>query len=566
MLLGGSYRQTAKSAGRYKEKLLDLKSILRGVPLFHNLNDEDLDLLASKLRKEDYPKGTTLFQKGDVGDTMYIVESGQLTVLGGNGDEPIALMGPGNFVGDIALLLPEPRTATVKVSIDARLWLLGQKDFDQLIDTRPALALEMLRELSRRLVTTTRKTRKKPARRITALFGSQQGPELAAAIQTYLQAPVALLPLPGSKITPPPHPNASVTHLSEQTFTEATLAESLSRQIEVFKHIVIALPLQATPLARKAVDLCDTIISVKASPPWLTDGDAKQKLWRIPADTGTAIRRIARKLTNRVVGLAMSSGGARGLAHVGVLKVLKEEDIPIDMVAGSSAGALFGALFAAGWPIEKMESYIDFLKTLTHFSNWDFNIPPRTGIVKGKKARDKFLAKPLNYATFEEMQLPLYIIAGDILTGDEVVFDSGSVADAIRASASIPILGDPWYHQGHYLIDGGVVNPLPASVLRDRGADIIIGSNVVQPLKESYSGPLDKMPSVWHSIFNIISAMEAELITKQFPLIDVLIHHGVSAKHTLDFEHVGDLIRGGEEAARKMLPAIKNAILNPPAD
>ncbi len=545
---------------------MDLKSILRGVPLFNNLNDEDLTLLASKLRKEDYPKGTTLFKKGDVGDTMYIVESGQLTVIGDAGDEPIALMGPGNFVGDIALLLPEPRTATVEVSIDARLWLLGQKDFDQLIDTRPALALEMLRELSRRLVTTTRKTRKKPARRITALFGSQRGPKLAAALHTCLQTPVALLPLPGSKLTPLPHPNAGVIHLSKQTFTETTLAESLSHQIEVFKHIVITLPQQATPLARKAVDLCDTVVSVGAPPPWLASDELQQKLWRIPADTEAALQRLARRLTNRVVGLAMSSGGTRGLAHVGVLKVLKEEAIPIDMVAGSSAGALFGAFFAAGWPIEKMEAYIELLKTLTHFSNWDFNIPPRTGIVKGKKARDKFLAKPLNNATFEEMQLPLYIIAGDILTGDEVIFDSGSVADAIRASASIPILGDPWYHQGHYLIDGGVVNPLPASVLRDRGADIIIGSNVVQPLRESYSGPLDKMPSIWHSIFNIISAMEAELITKQFPLIDVLIHHGVSAKHTLDFEHVGDLIRGGEEAARKMLPAIKDAILNPPAD
>ncbi|HHJ06010.1 MAG TPA: cyclic nucleotide-binding domain-containing protein, partial [Anaerolineae bacterium] len=325
---------------------MDLKSILRGVPLFNNLNDEDLTLLASKLRKEDYPKGTTLFKKGDVGDTMYIVESGQLTVIGDAGDEPIALMGPGNFVGDIALLLPEPRTATVEVSIDARLWLLGQKDFDQLIDTRPALALEMLRELSRRLVTTTRKTRKKPARRITALFGSQRGPKLAAALHTCLQTPVALLPLPGSKLTPLPHPNAGVIHLSKQTFTETTLAESLSHQIEVFKHIVITLPQQATPLARKAVDLCDTIISVGAPPPWLASDELQQKLWRIPADTDAALQRLARRLTNRVVGLAMSSGGTRGLAHVGVLKVLKEEAIPIDMVAGSSAGALFGAFFA----------------------------------------------------------------------------------------------------------------------------------------------------------------------------------------------------------------------------
>jgi NTE family protein len=160
----------------------------------------------------------------------------------------------------------------------------------------------------------------------------------------------------------------------------------------------------------------------------------------------------------------------------------------------------------------------------------------------------------------------MYVVAADILSGDEVIFDSGSVADAVRASMSVPVLVNPWYHQGRYLVDGGIVNPLPASVLRDRGADIVIASSVIQPLRDSYSGRMDQMPHVFQIIFNIFSAMEAEVIKKQLPLIDVLIHHNVAAKHTLDFEHANELVRLGEECALQMLPAIKKAIESSPDD
>jgi NTE family protein len=270
-------------------------------------------------------------------------------------------------------------------------------------------------------------------------------------------------------------------------------------------------------------------------------------------------------LTNRTVGLALSSGGARGLAHIGAIKVLRAEQIPIDMIAGSSAGALFGALYAAGWSDQQILAYIQDLQSLTKLENWDFNLPPLTGIVKGRRAHRKFLVEPLHAITFEELSVPLFIVAADILTGAEVVFDSGSVADAIRASVSIPVLPDPWHYQGHFLVDGGLVNPLPANVLRDRGADIVIGSSVVQPLRDSYSGSKDSRPNMLQTISNIFASMEAEIIKEQLPLIDVLIHHNVAARHTFDFEQAGALIRSGEEAAYHMLPLIRQFLEAPQA-
>ncbi|MFQ5578041.1 MAG: patatin-like phospholipase family protein [Anaerolineae bacterium] len=538
------------------------KNILKNIPLFKNLDDEDLELIATRLRRESHPKGTIIFKEGDEGDTIYLVESGQLAVVGQDAREAIAFLGPGSFVGEISLLLAEPRTATLQVTIDAQLWALNKVDFDALINTRPSIAREMLQEIGRRLVTTTRRRRRLIVRRVTALWGDE-GLALAQVMFRQLKAPVGVLPLPGARLNGQANDSPGVILLDNQELTEASLAEGLSYQVEVFKHVILLLPDTPGSLAAKAINLADTVVSVGASPDWLTAGAGKKDFWTTSLSTAD-LYRMARRLTNRTVGLALSSGGTRGLVHVGVLKVFMEEDIPVDLIAGTSGGALFGALYAAGWSYQKILDYIQELKTLTRLENWDLSLPLRGGIVKGRKARDKFLAEPLNFCTFDDLKLPMFIVAADILTGEEVIFNSGVVADAIRASASIPILGQPWHYQNHYFVDGGIVNPLPANVLRNHGADIVIGSSVIQSLAQSFSGPRDKMPTIWQTIFNIFSAMEAEVVKKQLPLIDLLIQHNVSARSTLDFERVDELIASGEHAARQMVPQIKRLIETPP--
>jgi NTE family protein len=544
---------------------LSPKDILRGIPLFKNLNNNDLELIAGRLHRESYPKGTVVFKEGDQGDTMYLVESGQVIVLGQETREAIAFLGPGSFVGEISLLLAQPRTANLEVAIDAQLWALNKQDFDDLITSRPAMAMEMMRELSKRLVTTTQRKRRQLTRRITALVGGHKALTLAKALRTQLKSPVGVLPLPNAGLAEAGDVTISggLMFLGHEDWTEASLAESLSYQVEVFKHILLVLPDQPDSLARKAIDLADTVVSIGPPPPWLADDKDKKDVW-VSTGSDEDLLRVARRLINRTIGLALSSGGSRGLAHIGVIKVLREENIPVDMVAGTSAGAWFGAFFACGWTWERFQRFTEEIKTFNRFRNWDFNLPPRSALLKGRLARDRIIDKSVEGRRFEDLKTPLYIVAADILTGDEVVFDSGPLADAIRASLSLPVLVDPWQHQGRFLVDGGILNPLPASVLRERGADIVIASSVIQPLRDAYSGRMDQMPNILEIIFNIYSVMEAEVVEKQLPLIDVLIHHPVSAKHSLDFEHVTDLVRLGEESARKMLPAIKEVIETPP--
>ena len=544
--------------------------ILRSIPLFKNLSNDDLKLLATRLNKVSYNKGQTVFEEDEVGDTMYLVESGQVAVVGRQAGD-IAHLGPGSFVGEISLLLAQPRTASLQVMIDAELWALNKKDFEELLTTRPTIGLEMMREISQRLVSTTRGKRPLVNRQITALIHTADakivpewsGVDLAQALHEQLDGPIGLLPLPGIHPKPEADLKTGVMILDNDHLDEAYLARSLSHQIEAFKHIIMLVPDRSSALHVKAIDLADTVVTIGKPSPWLASCTPKQGVW-LTRGLKNEVGRIARRLTNRTVGLALSSGGSRGLAHLGVLKVMMEENIPIDLVAGTSAGALFGTFFAAGWSWARFEALIEEMKTVNRFTNWDFNIPPRTGVLKGRKARDKIIHRWTEGQNFEDLKIPHHMIAADILTGEEIVFDSGSLADAIRASLSIPVLVDPWHFNGRYFVDGGIVNPLPANVLRDRGADIVIGSSVIQPLRESYGGRRDQMPSIFQVVFNIFSSMEAEVIKKQLPLIDVLIHHKVSAKNSLDFENVNALVETGEEAARLMLPAIKEIIAKPP--
>lgn len=535
------------------------KVILKTIPLFRNLENDDLDLVANYLHKESYSKGTIVFRKGDVGDSMYLVESGQVAVVGEDGRETIAFMGPGSFVGEISLLLAQPRTANLQVMLDAQLWVLSKEEFDELVTTRPTIAVEMMRELSKRLVVTTQRKKKltRP-RRITAVFGVQ-GLELAQAIHAQLKSPVAVLPLPEAQAALDLPLNRGVMLVGGSDLSEATLAERLSYQIEVFKHVVILLSQQRDPLTAKAIDLADTIVSIGRAPAWFRFTGKKSDFW-VTGDSPAELERLARRLINRTVGLALSSGGSRGLAHVGVLKVLIEEEIPIDMIAGTSAGALFGALYALGWGIEQLTAFTKELKSATKLANWDFNFPPRTALVKGKIARDKLIANWVEHKNFEDTQTPIFMVAADAYTGEEIVFDSGPLADAIRASLSIPVVTEPWFYQGRYLLDGGIVNPLPASVLRERGADIVIGSSVIQPMGQSYKSDTHKMPSIMQTVSNMFSAMEAEVVGKQLPLIDVLIQHNVATGHALDFDQATALIEVGEESARQMLPEIEAVI------
>ena len=172
------------------------------------------------------------------------------------------------------------------------------------------------------------------------------------------------------------------------------------------------------------------------------------------------------------LGLALGGGGARGLAHIGVIKALKELNVPIHFVTGTSIGAIIGGAFAAGI-LEKAEKWVSV-------PNWkklpklflDFHLTKKA-LIRGDKI-EKFFREMIAAETFDELDLPFAAVATDLMTGEEIVLREGDVHTAIRASMSIPGVFCPVERDGKVLVDGGLVNPLPIDACRELGADKVI--------------------------------------------------------------------------------------------
>ncbi|HHA18221.1 MAG TPA: patatin [Methylophaga sp.] len=171
------------------------------------------------------------------------------------------------------------------------------------------------------------------------------------------------------------------------------------------------------------------------------------------------------------IGLALGSGSARGLAHIGVIRALEEAGIKIDCVAGTSIGALIGSVYASG-KLEDLEKvYLDYdWKKIAYFFDIVF---PKSGLIDGNKVAD-FVREYVHAETIEHLALPFKAVATDIGSGEEITMDKGDVIEAVRASISVPGIFTPVRRNGRVLVDGGLINPVPVSTTRSMGAKLVI--------------------------------------------------------------------------------------------
>jgi NTE family protein len=178
-------------------------------------------------------------------------------------------------------------------------------------------------------------------------------------------------------------------------------------------------------------------------------------------------------------------------------------------------------------------------------------------LFKGRRLRALF-EKWAGGVTLEESEIPVWLVAADVITGGEVVLHDGSLADAMRASMSVPGAFDPWRIGRHVLIDGAVVNPLPVQLLRDIGAGVILASNVAGQATELVVGK--KLPAFMQIIGRMLNTMEREVIRSQIPIADIVIRPVVSAASTFDFSQSDKMIEAGVAAARERLPDIASVL------
>ena len=288
--------------------------------------------------------------------------------------------------------------------------------------------------------------------------------------------------------------------------------------------------------------------------------------------------------------LVLGGGGARGAAHVGVLRVLQQLHVPIDCIVGTSMGAIVGGLYASGMPVSQLEA--DLKNPLiqaamadkvqrqnveyrqkqedsrysftTEFGIRDGKLVVPQGFVTSHNARRILSALTLRTqpaTDFDKLPIPFRAVATDIGTGQPVVLDHGDLAEAIRASMSVPGLYSPVHYQGHYLVDGGLTDNMPIDVARQMGADVVIAVNVATPLVKREQ--LRSVVDISVQVLNLLTNQNVNAALKTLKPQDVLVTPDLGGIAATDFNKMGEAIERGERAAEAVVGKLETLAVAP---
>lgn len=258
------------------------------------------------------------------------------------------------------------------------------------------------------------------------------------------------------------------------------------------------------------------------------------------------------KVDRKTVGLALGSGGARGLAHIGVIKALEKHNIPIDYIAGSSSGALVGGLYAATFNVPYLEEIVGSAS----WQHFVFLADPNfgSGVVAGNKLKS-FIEEHVGDTTFDELGIPLVVMTTDLRTGESVQINKGGVADAIRASISLPFVFNPLERESQLLLDGGLTEPVPVQAVREMGADIVIAVNL--DAQNVSLGLQDDTPGLYTTTIRSLDILRHHLAQENVKDADIVLVPDTGRVAWYEFIENGELIQAGEVAVEEHLDEIR---------
>ena len=473
-----------------------IATLLARSPRFRGVGATLMRRVVERAALVPYPAGTKVFDEGDEAQALYIIVSGEVTFRKREGMEERALstVHVGECFGEIAVINGAPRSASAIAQTDTVLLVLGKRSFAALSRNFPtfrsaihAISSERI-EADRRgaalpslvwIVSDTALPAAKVAtylsEHLDAAYGEQSLTVAAADCNTAGNVERAVE-------TRGPRFVFLAGPLSPQVF------QQLGERIATVIHLTLEggrplpYPVFHETLVRRVELTSEGLASsgdVRYRPGTLRLrvgrlDRASDHLDGLDPVTRTAMGRLARSFTHRMVGVALGGGGAWGFAHVPLMKRLASMGIPIDIVSGTSAGSVTGAMFASQG-LDGLDRIVrERRRVALHMASCPVS----------SRALGMYLARVIPERSIEDLPLPFYPVAIDIETGSERVFRRGSIADSVRASCSFPGVFGPAVFEGRRYVDGCLRNNVPAACLVDEGADFIVASNIIPPLAQ----------------------------------------------------------------------------------
>jgi Predicted esterase of the alpha-beta hydrolase superfamily len=509
--------------------------------------------------------GDWCFHEGDPADACYRVASGRVEIIRETaaGTPRLARLGPGDRFGELALLTGEARTAGARAVRDSVIHRLDRATFEQHVLTDPALAHSLARSLAKivreRETVDASSTRRHPSTlAIVAHDRHADVDAFAAALIERLRAIVTAAPIGAHDTTP------------------AGLGATLDRAER--DHDVVVLVAAPTPGSapgesvweRACVRQADRVLMLAAQPvhpgdrSWpagavelvttgvaadshrhraLVSDLAPAEHHRVRPGHAGDLGRIARDLAGRSVGLVLSGGGARGLAHLGVLRALEEHGVTIDRVGGTSIGAIVAALVAleldAATTLERCRSELVERRPFS-----DFTVP-RVALLRTRRA-EVMLGRLFGTAYIEDLTRPYFCVSADLVSGRAVTHRSGPLVDAIGASISLPGMAPPRRDGNRLLVDGGVLDNLPVRTMRALGAGTVIAVDVSGTLRRTPDG---RLPSIIETLGRASVLGGTATLNDQRAAADVLITPAVDDVGIMDWKACPRAVEAGHRAA-----------------
>jgi predicted acylesterase/phospholipase RssA/CRP-like cAMP-binding protein len=556
----------------------DIQKLVASIDLFSKLNRSALRDVMSELKHVHIRGGATLFRINDPGDCMYIVITGRLLVYSTLPDQTqkmISEIGPGDYVGELELIMAEQRSLTVKAIRDTELLKLSKTGFERLIKKHPNALLHVTHTIVDRIRKVAFSKDQQSSLRTIALLHAGSYFNMNAFTESFipvLEKQGATLLLTSERLDHYLGVGMSKVDFGIWDEKDNRIVEWLCAQERGYRFVIYQADMGLTPWTRRCIRQADRILliaSARGSSEFNAlehyifghareTTNARMELILLhedsvsyPVNTSRWLdhrpimrhhhvqrfreqhyERIVRFLTDNAVGLVLGGGGARGCAHIGVIQALLESGIPIDMIGGTSAGSGIGALLAMNRDIITMRYLIreGFLEKKPFRS---FSLPVYA-------IMDRFIVDQLSKNWFGDVQIEdlwinFFCISTNLSNGEVVMHQRGPVWKATRASSSLPGIFAPVIDKHQVLVDGGVLENIPASKMKEMCDGPVVLVNVTPKKDLTVNFDYEHYPSPLATIWSWINPLASAI--KMPSLIDILVRvAGLSSLKKIQYE------------------------------